>query len=110
MNAQVIALVTQKGGVTKMTSCVNLAAGLAQVEKKVLVADCDPQAGLTISLGNPPTGPPACHPLRHDGQGAERPAHHPRRGHPASPGGDLSHACGHPTFRHGGIPGEHHEP
>ena len=53
MNAQVIALVNQKGGVTKTTSCVNLAAGLAQAGKKVLAVDCDPQASLTISLGNP---------------------------------------------------------
>ena len=47
MNAQVITLVNQKG---KKTSCVNLAAGLAQAGKKVLVVDCDPQASLTISL------------------------------------------------------------
>ena len=53
MNAQIIALVNQKGGVTKTTSCVNLAAGLVQAGKKVLVVDCDPQASLTISLGHP---------------------------------------------------------
>ena len=53
MSAQVIALVNQKGGVTKTTSCVNLAAGLVQAGKKGLVVDCDPQASLTISLGNP---------------------------------------------------------
>ena len=53
MSAQVLALVNQKGGVTKTTSCVNLAAGLAQTGKKVLTVDCDPQASLTISLGNP---------------------------------------------------------
>ena len=53
MNAQVIALVNQKGGVTKTTSCVNLGVGLAQAGKKVLLVDCDPQASLTISLGNP---------------------------------------------------------
>lgn len=51
MNAQVIALVNQKGGVTKSTSCVNLGVGLAQAGKKVLLVDCDPQASLTISLG-----------------------------------------------------------
>ncbi len=50
MNAQVIALVNQKGGVGKSTSCVNLGVGLAQAGKKVLVVDCDPQSSLTISL------------------------------------------------------------
>ena len=53
MNAQVLALVNQKGGVNKTTSCVNLAAGLAQAGKKVLAVDCDPQSSLTISLGHP---------------------------------------------------------
>ena len=53
MNAQVIGLVNQKGGVTKSTSCVNLAAGLAQAGKKVAVVDCDSQASMTISLGYP---------------------------------------------------------
>ena len=53
MNAPVIALVNQKGGVTKTTSCVNLAAGLTQAGKKVLVVDVDPQSSLTINLGHP---------------------------------------------------------
>ena len=43
MNAQVLALVNQKGGVTKTTSCVNLAAGLTQAGKKVLVIDVTPR-------------------------------------------------------------------
>ena len=53
MNAQVIALVNQKGGVGKSTSCVNLGVGLAQAGKKVLLVDCDPQSSLSISLGHP---------------------------------------------------------
>ena len=49
MNAQVIALVNQKGG---STTCANLGVGLAQGGKKVLLVDCDPQASLTISRGH----------------------------------------------------------
>ena len=43
MNAQIIALVNQKGGVGKSTSCVNLGVGLAQAGKKVLLVDVDPK-------------------------------------------------------------------
>ena len=53
MNAQVIALVNQKGGVGKSTTCANLGVGLTKAGKKVLLVDCDPQASLTISLGHP---------------------------------------------------------
>lgn len=53
MNAQVIAISNQKGGVGKTTTCVNLGIGLAQAGKKVLVVDGDPQGSLTISLGHP---------------------------------------------------------
>lgn len=53
MNAQIIGLVNQKGGVGKSTTCANLGVGLAQAGKKVLLVDCDPQASLTISLGYP---------------------------------------------------------
>ena len=51
MNAQIIALSNQKGGVTKTTTCANLGVGLTQAGKKVLLVDFDPQASLTISLG-----------------------------------------------------------
>ena len=51
MNAQILALSNQKGGVTKSTSCVNLGVGLAKTGKKVLIVDMDPQASATISLG-----------------------------------------------------------
>jgi chromosome partitioning protein len=46
-----IALLNQKGGVAKTTSCINIGAALATRGKKVLLLDLDPQAHLTYSLG-----------------------------------------------------------
>ena len=51
--ATVMAVVNQKGGTGKTTTCENLGIGLAMEGKKVLVVDTDPQASLTISLGYP---------------------------------------------------------
>jgi len=49
-----IAMLNQKGGVGKTTSVVNIAAALALAGAKVVVADFDPQAHLTIHLGVEP--------------------------------------------------------
>ena len=49
----VMAVVTQKGGTGKTTTCENLGVGLAKEGKKVLLVDFDPQGSLTISLGYP---------------------------------------------------------
>lgn len=75
----VVAVANQKGGVAKTTTCLSLAASLAQTGRRVLAVDLDPQANLGLGAGLDHDGvAPALYEVLTQGvrleQAAQRPA------------------------------------
>src|SRR6185437_5096933 len=52
--ARVVAVCNQKGGVGKTTTTISLGAALAEVGRRVLLVDFDPQGALSVGLGFQP--------------------------------------------------------
>jgi len=68
---KIIAVVNQKGGVGKTTTCVNLCCALQLRGKKVLLCDCDPQGNSTSGVGVDKSKSPNTYDIIMNGENAE---------------------------------------
>ena len=67
-----VAIVNQKGGVGKTTTCVNLAAALTALGARVLVCDFDPQGNATSGFGVDKAHSPSVYDVLVDGADVSR--------------------------------------
>lgn len=54
---QIFSIASQKGGVGKTTTALNLGVAFARSNRKVLIIDADPQGGIVYSLNKHPNSP-----------------------------------------------------
>lgn len=69
---KIIAIVNQKGGVGKTTTCVNLCYALQLRKRSILLCDCDPQGNSTSGLGTDKASSPNIYDVFMNGVDAEK--------------------------------------
>ncbi len=69
--SKIIAIVNQKGGVGKTTTCLNLSYALHLRGKKVLLCDCDPQGNSTSGFGVDKSSAPNTYDILMNGESPE---------------------------------------
>jgi chromosome partitioning protein len=89
---KIVAIVNQKGGVGKTTTCVNLTAVLSERGKRVLLCDFDPQANSTSGMGVDKTRTDGVYGVLINGANAEKAIVHTKYGDVLPSGKNLAGA------------------